>query len=189
MNTVWIIVGCVIGAIVLLAILGMVLVYNSLVRRKNEVQRNFADVDTVLKKRYDLIPNLVNTVKGYAKHESELLTEVVGLRNSVQTKQTLNEKVDAYNKLEGSMHKIFALAENYPQLQANENFLSLQHTLTDVENEISGARSAYNQAVTALNLKIESFPSNIVAKMFKFQKGVLFEVTTQQERENVKVEF
>jgi LemA protein len=160
-----------------------------MVRAKNSVEQAFADIDVVLKKRFDLIPNLVNTVKGYAKHEKETFTEVVEARNLAQNAKTTNEKVVAENKLNGALKNIWALEERYPDLKANKNFLSLQESLTKMESEIAAQRKQYNSIVTNFNSSIQVFPSNILASIFKFSKFELFKIVDAKERENVKVEF
>lgn len=175
--------------LVVLIAVACVLLYNSMVKVKNKVDQAFADIDTVLKKRYDLVPNLVNTVKGYAKHEKETLTQTVELRNSAMSAKSSNEKIDANNKLASSITSIIALAENYPDLKADTNFLSLQNSLQDIENELATLRRSYNDTATAFNSKLETFPNNIICALFGFKKSSLFEITNEKERENVKVEF
>ncbi len=174
-------------ALAVLAVL-VVATYNSLVKLKNTAEQTWSDIDTQLKKRYDLIPNLVETVKGYAKHESQTLENVVKARTAAMGAQTFKEKEGAENALTGALKTIFALAENYPDLKANQNFLDLQKTLTDIENSIQPARSAYNEAVRALNTKMEVFPNNLIAGPFGFKKREFFEIK-EEERENVKVKF
>ena len=175
-------------AIVVCLGLYVVGVYNSLVVLRNKVRDQFSQIDVQLKRRYDLIPNLVETVKGYAKHEKDTLEEVIKLRNVYGDAKTDEEKMKAADSLSLGISKLVAVAEAYPDLKANENFLSLQNDLKDTEDKISYARQFYNDTVLALNNKIEQFPSNIVAGMFGFNKEAFFEAKTE-ERENVKVEF
>ena len=176
--------------VVVLALLGLYVmgVYNSLVVLRNKVKDQFSQIDVQLKRRYDLIPNLVETVKGYAKHEKDTLEEVVKLRGSYGDAKTNEEKMKASNDLSLGISKLIAVAEAYPDLKANENFVKLQEDLKDTEDKISYARQFYNDTVLALNNKIEQFPSNIVANMFGFKQEAFFEAD-EKERENVKVEF
>lgn len=146
-------------------------------------------MDVYLKKRYDLIPNLVNTVKGYAKHEKETLDAVILARNSAMDASNVKDKVKQENALTSTLKNLFALSENYPELKANANFMSLQEQLQSVEQDIANARKYYNSVVNMLNIKIEMFPSNLIAKWFKFSKRDMFEVSNAIEKENVKVEF
>lgn len=184
------IVGLIIaGIILLLVILFTILAYNSLIKSKNEVDQAFADVDVYLKKRYDLIPNLVNTVKGYAKHEEKLFLETTQIRAQAIKAQTTNEIITKNNELSDRVRRIFAITENYPDLKASSNFLALQKSLNEIEAEIATQRGIYNQAVTAHNNNMEVFPKNIVGKMFKFKKYELFEIVNPIERENVIVQF
>ena len=162
-------------AIVVLIAIYVVSVYNKLVNARNKVENQFSQIDIQLKKRYDLIPNLVETVKGYAKHEKETLEGVIEARNKAVTANSINEKVDAENQITGALNKLFALSEAYPELKANENFLQLQGDLKDCEEKISFARQFYNDTVLSYMNKIEMFPSNIIASMFNFKKADYFE--------------
>lgn len=180
----WIIAGIVIFVIALYVIV----TYNGLVGLRNKVNDQWSQIDVELKRRFDLIPNLVNTVKGYAKHESETLENVVKARNTYLTANTKEQAMNADSELTNAITKLFALAESYPDLKANENFISLQKELGETENKISYARKFYNDTALGLNNKIEMFPSNIVAKLFKFEKAEFFKAQ-EAERENVKVEF
>ncbi len=180
----WIIAGVVIFVIALYVIV----TYNSLVGLRNKVNDQWSQIDVELKRRFDLIPNLVNTVKGYAKHESETLENVVKARNTYLTASTKEQAMNADSDLTNAVTKLFALAESYPELKANENFIGLQKELGETENKISYARKFYNDTALGLNNKIEMFPSNIVAKLFKFEKSEFFKAK-EAERENVKVEF
>lgn len=187
----WHIALIVVGVVlVLVALIGIwyISMYNGLQRLKNRVEEGWATIDVQLKKRYDLIPNLVNTVKGYAKHESETLERVMAARNSAMS-ATGDAKIAAENALTGTLKSLFALQENYPDLKANTNFLDLQNQLKIVENEIAAARRYYNGTVKALNTKVELFPSNIIAKMAGVKKRSYFEIENAEERENVSVRF
>ena len=184
------------GAIVIIIIVGVILllvfygigVYNKLVNARNKVNDQFSQIDVQLKRRVDLIPNLVETVKGYAKHEEKTLTEVIEARNKMATASGINEELEASNQVTAALNKLFALSEAYPDLKANENFKQLQSELTSTEDKISYARQFYNDIVMKYNNKIEMFPSNIVASMFKFKAQAFFEVN-EEERQNVKVQF
>ena len=182
-------IGIIVGVVILVLVLSIVLTYNSLTRSKNAVEKSFADIDVILKKRYDLIPNLVNSVKGYMKHEKETLTNLTNLRASAIESKTINEKVKINNQISSGLRSFLAITENYPNLKADSSFLSLHQSLRDVENELSSFRISYNDAVTTLNTKIEAFPSNLLAKMFNFKKAELFVIVDPKERENVKVKF
>lgn len=187
--------------IVLLAILGVILflvivvaiyvvcVYNALIRLKNNVEEGYSTMDVYMKKRYDLIPNLVETVKGYAKHEEQTLEGVMQARYSCMTANDPEERAKSENMLTGTLKTLFNVAENYPQLQANQNFISLQNTLKSLEEEIANSRKYYNGCVKIFNNKIEVFPSNLVAKRFKFEKKVLFEIPDEAEKVAPKVQF
>ena len=176
-------------AVVLVLIVGFVVTnYNALVKARNKVKDQFSQIDIQLKKRFDLIPNLVETVKGYAKHESETLEKIINARNVYANAKTDEEKVEASNDLSKSLTHLFALAESYPELKANTNFEELQRELKDVEEKISYARSFYNDAVRLYNNKVETIPSNIIASIFKFEKEAFFEAAAE-EKENVKVQF
>ncbi|MBU1160106.1 LemA family protein [Patescibacteria group bacterium] len=180
----WIILGA--AAI----ILGWVIAaFNSFIRFINRTKEAWADIDVQLKRRYDLIPNLMETVKGYATHERELFEKVTAARTAAMGAQGIAEKGKAENMLAGTLKSLFAVAENYPQLKANENFLELQRELSDTENKIQAARRFYNGNVRDLNIKIESFPSNIIAKIFNFVKREFFELEEGAEKEPVKVKF
>ncbi|WP_423363832.1 LemA family protein [Mycoplasma sp. P36-A1] len=178
----------ILAIIVLIAIYG-VSIYNGLVALKNQVQEAFSTMDVYLQKRYDLIPNLVETVKGYAKHENQTFENVIKARNSAVNATTIESKVEAQGEIQNALGRLFALAENYPELKANTNFLDLQNQLNNVETDIANARSYYNGVVRTYNTKIESFPSNVVAGMFKFTQEPMYEVQSEEARQNVKVEF
>lgn len=175
-------------AIVVVLILFVVVSYNSLVSLRNKVKDQWAQIDVQLKRRFDLIPNLVETVKGYAKHEKETLENVIKARNSFNEAKTPEEEMKANNKLTASISKLFALAESYPELKANESFIKLQDELKETEDKISYARQFYNDNVMIYKNKIEMFPSNIIASIFGFKPEPFFEAN-ETERENVKVKF
>ena len=163
-------------------------VYNKLIALRNRVKDQWAQIDVQLKRRFDLIPNLVETVKGYAKHEKETLEGVIEARNKAVTANSINEKVDAENQITGALNKLFALSEAYPELKANENFKSLQNELKEVEDKIAYSRQFYNDTAMSYNNIVAMFPSNIVANMFKFKSYDYFKID-EKERENVKVKF
>ncbi len=164
-------------------------IFNSLVTLKNKVDEGWADIDTQLKRRYDLIPNMVETVKGYAKHEKGTFEAVTKARNMAMSATTPDQKAQAENMLSGTLKSLFALAENYPELKANQNFLDLQQTLKEIEEHIQLSRRYYNATVRDFNTKIEVFPNNLLAGMFGFSKRQFFEIEKAEERENVKVSF
>ena len=150
--------------------------YNTLVSLRNRVKDQWAQIDVQLKRRFDLIPNVVETVKGYAKHEKETLENVIKARNSFVSAKTPEEEMKANNELTGAISKLFALAESYPDLKANTNFLNLQSELKETEDKIASARQFYNDTVLQYNNKVEMFPSNIIAGMFHFKKEAFFEI-------------
>lgn len=175
--------------IVVVLVVWGVATYNSFISWKNKVEEAFSTMDVYLKKRYDLIPNLVETVKGYAAHESETLEAVIQARNTAVNAATTAEKVEAENGLSGVLSRFFALSENYPDLKANTNFMNLQNQLKEMESEIANSRKYYNGVVKEYNTKCESVPSNIIASICNFKKQPMFEVTDEAQRENVKVSF
>jgi LemA protein len=170
-------------------VLSFIAIYNGLVRLRVQADNAWADIDVQLKRRYDLVPNLVETVKGYAAHESGTLEAVVQARNSAMAAQGPAQKADAENMLSGALRQLFALSEAYPQLRAVESFTALQGTLTQLEDTIQNARRYYNAVVRDFNTKIQTFPSNIVAGMFNFKPREFFEVSAPAEREVPKVSF
>ena len=178
----------VVAGILLLLVFYVIGVYNKLVNGKNKVENQFSQVDIQLKRRADLIPNLVETVKGYAKHEEGTLTAVIEARNKAVNAGTVNEKVEANNELSGALSRLFALTEAYPDLKANENFMSLQNDLKESEDKITYARQFYNDAAMTFNNLVEMFPSNVVANMFKFKKFEFFKID-EKEKEVPKVKF
>ena len=174
--------------ILLIIIIWIAATYNSLVVLKNRVKDQWSQIDVQLKRRFDLIPNLVETVKGYAKHEKETFDGVVNARNSFNSATTPEGEIKADNELTKAVSKLFALAESYPDLKANTNFQELQTELSETESKISYARQFYNDTVLKYNNKIQTVPSNIVANMFKFKPETFFEAK-DTEKENVKVKF
>lgn len=179
---------------VLLGIVGVVVLwiivaYNGLVRLKNRVEEAWSDIDVQLKRRYDLIPNLVNTVKGYASHESGVFEKVTEARSRAMSAGSAGDKAEAENMLSSTLKSLFAVAEAYPELKANQNFLALQQELSDTENKIQAARRFYNGNVMELNTKIETFPTNVIANMFNFAKREFFELDEEAAKQPVKVEF
>ena len=178
----------VIAIILVLIVLFVLSSYNSFVRLSNQVKEAFSTMDVYLKKRWDLIPNLVETVKGYAKHEKGTLEEVIKLRNSAYDNMSDDEKIEANTQISKAIPKIMALAEAYPDLKANENFMNLSNQLASLEDEIANSRKYYNGTVKMYNNKVQMFPSNIVASIFGYKTKEMFEIAGE-ERQNVKVEF
>jgi len=179
----------VILAVVAVIILWFIGVYNGLIRLKNRTDEAWSDIDVQLKRRYDLISNLVETVKGYASHEKELFENVTKARSQAMQAQGPEAKGQAENMLSDTLKSLFAVAENYPQLRATENFAKLQDELSDTENKIQASRRFYNGNVRDFNTKIQVFPNNMVAGMLKFKDREFFEVEEPKEKENVKVKF
>ena len=172
-----------------LLVLWVIIAYNGFIRLINRAKEAWADIDVQLKRRYDLIPNLVNTVKGYATHESSAFENVTKARSAAMGAGNIEEKGKAENMLTGALKSIFALAEAYPDLKANQNFLKLQDELADTENKIQASRRFYNTNVRDLNTKVDTFPSNIVASLFKITKMDYFELQEEAARDVVKVNF
>lgn len=177
----------IIAIIVIIAVYAFIL-YNSFVKLNNKVKEAFSTMDVYLKKRWDLIPNIVETVKGYAKHEKDTLKEVVNLRNSAYDSMSDDDKIKTNEKLSAGINKIMALAEAYPDLKANENFKDLSNQLTKVEDDIANSRKYYNGVVRIYNNKVEMIPSNIFASIFGYKSKTMFEASAN-ERENIKVEL
>ncbi|MCL5795802.1 MAG: LemA family protein, partial [Patescibacteria group bacterium] len=165
----WIVLG-----IIVLIILWLVAVYNGIITLKNRTQEAWSDIDVQLKRRYDLIPNLVESVKGYAKHEKDLLTDLTKARTAAMEAKTTAEKAEKENVLSQTLKSLFAVAENYPNLKASENFLQLQNELTDTEDKIEAARRFYNGNVRDFNIKIQVFPNNMIARQLGFKEFDLF---------------
>jgi len=182
------------GFVVLLIIIGVAAVaavgiYNGLIIARNRCDNSWAQVDVQLRRRYDLIPNLVETVKGYAKHEREVFEKVTQARASAINAGTVKDQAQAENMLSGALKSLFAVAENYPDLKANQNFLQLQEELTGTESKIAYARQFYNDMVMKFNQKQQVFPSNIIANLFSFKEKEYFEIEEPAAREPVKVSF
>ena len=184
MNTIQII----IVAVALVSLWAIVL-YNRFINLRNRVKEAFADIDVQLKRRYDLIPNLVEVVKGYASHEKGVFEKVTEARTRAMGAQSVHEKAQAENMLSQTLKSLFAVSENYPDLKASTNFLELQRELRDTEDKIQAARRFYNTVVMALNTGIESFPGNIVARIFGFKLQEFFEIEEATQRETPKVSF
>ena len=183
----------VIWAIIIVVVLGgilyAILLYNKLVRNKNMVEEGWSGIEVQLKRRSNLIPNLIETVKGYMAHESGLLSEITKLRSRSKETREVREKSRIESVLSRSLGNLFALAEAYPDLKASQNFLDLQDDLSQIESEIQMARRYYNGTVRNLNISIESFPSNLIAERFNFEKADFFEIEDAAEREMPEVKF
>lgn len=182
-------IGYILLGLVVLIALYAVGGYNSLVSLRNQVEEAFSTMDVYLTKRYDLIPNLVETIKGYAKHEKETLEAVISARNKAVNATSMEGKIEAENAMSGVIGRLFALAEAYPDLKANTNFLDLQTQLKSIEDDIANARKYFNGVTRQYNTKIEVFPMNLLAGIFGFTKKPLFVVADEQQRQNVKVSF
>ena len=178
----------ILGIVVVLIII-VVALYNGLVQARQRVRNAWAQMDVQLQRRFDLIPNLIETVKGYMEHEKNVLEKVTELRNAWADASTVGEKAKLDNQLSESLKSIMAVSENYPDLKANQNFTELQHELTTTENKIAFSRQFYNDTTTTYNTKLEVIPSNIIASMFKFKPEELFKTESEEARKNVKVSF
>ena len=183
------IITIIIVVVVILLVAWLIGGYNGLVSLKNRAQEAWADIDVQLKRRYDLIPNLMETVKGYAGHEKEVFENVTAARAAAMGATTTEDKIAKENVLTQSLRSLFAVAENYPDLKASANFIELQRELTDTEDKIQAARRFYNGNVRDLNTMIESFPNNLVASMFGFKQMALFEISEPAEKEAPKIDF
>ena len=170
-------------------VIALIVIYNNLVTMRLRVKNAWSQIDVQLQRRFDLIPNLVETVKGYMTHEKETLSQVTDLRASWAKAETVNEKAMLDNQLSDTLKTIMAIAENYPDLKANQNFAELQQELSNTENKIAYSRQFYNDTVTRYNTKLELFPSNVIASMFRFNPETLFEADNEEARKNVKVDF
>ena len=180
----------IIALIVIVAIIAFVVVtYNGLVTARQKVKNAWSQIDVQLQRRFDLIPNFVESVKGYMTHEKDTLTKVTELRSSWANATTVDEKAELNNQLSSTLKTIMAVSENYPDLKANQNFLDLQEELRNTENKISFSRQFYNDSVTMYNTKLEVFPSNIIAGWFNFTAETLFAAESDEARKNVKVDF
>ncbi|MGI6153158.1 MAG: LemA family protein [Christensenellaceae bacterium] len=184
----YIAIGAVI-AVVVIIIIWYITAYNNFIKMKNNIEEAFATIDVYLKRRFDMIPNLVETVKGYAAHESKTLEQVTAARNAVASSQTTQERLDNENILSGTLRSLFAVSEAYPDLKANTNFLDLQRQINQVELDLANARKFYNANVKQFNTKLQTVPTNLIARKFNFEKQPMFEVSNEQERENVNVSF
>ncbi len=186
MLALWIVLG-----IVVILLIFFIATYNGLIGLRNQMRNAWAQIDVQLKRRYDLIPNLIETVRGYMKHERETMEAVTKARNLAQSIASgdVGARSKAEDALSGALSKLLAVVENYPDLKANQNFLALQEELTSTENKISFSRQYYNDSVLGMNNKVQMFPSNVVAAMTNFKLGEFFEVTVTEEREAPKVSF
>lgn len=175
--------------IIVLLVVWVISLYNGLVQLKQRVNNAWSQIDVQLQRRFDLIPNLLETVKGYMKHEEGVLTKVTELRTSWANASTVGEKAELNNELSGALKTIMAVSENYPDLKANQNFSELQEELQNTENKISFSRQFYNDTVTKYNTKLQVVPSNIVASIFHFEPAELFKAESEEARKNVKISF
>jgi len=184
-------IGTIIGIVVLVAVVWVVFAYNSFIRLINRTNEAWADIEVQLKRRYDLIPNLVETVKGYVQHEKETLEKVTEMRTRAMSATGMEAQGQAENMLTGALKSLFAVSENYPDLKANENFAELQRELVDTENKVQASRRFYNTNVRDLNTAVQSFPQNIIANMFKFAEKDFFELGEDEQaaKDPVKVKF
>ena len=182
-------IGWIILAIVIILVIAIIGMYNGLVQSKIKVDNAWSQIDVQLQRRFDLIPNFVETVKGYMTHEKETFTKISELRTSWANTQTISEKAEIDNQLSSSLKTIMAVSENYPELKANQNFSELSEELRNTENKISFSRQFYNDSVTMYNTKLQVFPSNIIASMFNFKPRDLFKAESDESRKNVKVDF
>ena len=182
-------IGWIILAIVVVIAIALIAIYNKLVTLRQRVQNAWSQIDVQLQRRFDLIPNLVETVKGYMTHEKDTLTKVTELRASWSDAKTVEDKAKLEGELSNTLKTIMAVAENYPNLKADQSFNNLQAELSDTENKISYSRQFYNDTVTIYNTKLETFPSNLVASMFGFKASTLFNVDSEEAKKAVKVQF
>jgi LemA protein len=181
--------GIIILIIAVILVFAVVSIYNKLVRLRNTMKSSWSDIDVQCKKRYDLVPNLVETVKGYASHEKSVFENVTRARSMAMQAATPTEMAKAENMFRDTLKSLFAVAEAYPELKANANFLQLQSQLQELEDNIEAARRYYNAVVRDFNTQIEVFPSNLIASMFSFKQGEFFQLDTAEERKAVKVSF
>jgi len=184
MNILWIVLG-----IIAVILAWVIIVYNSLIVLRTRVEEAWADIEVQLKRRHNLIPNLVNTVKGYAGHEKEVFQKVTEARTKAMGATSMSDKAQTENMLSQTLKSLFAVAENYPQLKANQNFLSLQKELTDTEDKVQYSRRFFNTNVRDYNIKTQVFPSSLIASLFKFSKKDMFEIEEAAERSVPKVQF
>lgn len=183
------IIGIVIAAIAVLCVIWFIATYNGFVKLRNQVKEAFSTMDVYLKKRFDLIPNLVETVKGYAAHESETLQKITEARSAISRAGSVEERMASENMVSGALKSLFAVSEGYPDLKANANFMDLQSQLKQVENDIASSRKYYNAVVREYNTKQEVFPANIVGNMMHLERANMYEVEGEEERQNVQVKF
>ncbi len=181
--------GLAIITIIIVLVIWVIGMYNGLVISRNKVKNAWSQIDVQLQRRFDLIPNLVDSVKGYMKHEEGVLTKVTELRTSWASASTVSEKAKLDNELSGALKTIMAVSENYPDLKANQNFSELQEELRNTENKISYSRQFYNDSATMYNTKLEVIPTNIIANMFNFKPEELFKTDSEEARKNVRVDF
>lgn len=180
----------ILAVLILVIVIGIVIaLYNGVITSRNKVENAWSQIEVQLQRRFDLIPNLVEAVKGYMKHEDAVLTRVAELRTSWANASTASEKIDLDNQLSGALKTIMAVSENYPELKANKNFSELQDELKNTEDKISYSRQFYNDSVTMYNTKLQMFPTNILANLFNFKEKELFKVDSEEARKNVKVSF
>lgn len=182
-------IGLIILAIIVVIVIAIISMYNSLVKSRIKVDNAWSQIDVQLQRRFDLIPNFVETVKGYMTHEKETFEKITSLRTSWSDAKTVSEKASLDSELSNTLKTIMAVSENYPDLKANQNFSELSEELRNTENKISFSRQFYNDTVTMYNTKLEVFPSNIIAGMFNFKPRDLFETENDEARKNVKVDF
>lgn len=175
--------------IVVALLIYVMFTYNSMIKLRNQVKEAWSDIDVQLKRRYNLIPNIVETVKGYAAHEEAVFTKVTEARANAINATSKKDQSAAENMLSGALKSLFAVAENYPELKANENFMQLQNELVDTEDKIQSARRFYNSITRDFNTKIQQFPSSLIAQAFSFKPEEFFEIEEAKERENVEVSF
>lgn len=179
------------AAVIIVVLAGgwFIFTYNQFVRLKNKTEEAYAALEVSLKKRYDLLPNLVETVKGYAKHEADTLEKVIGARSKAVKAESLQERMKDERVLSGTLRSLFVLSENYPELKANGSFLEFQEQLSRIEEEIAGSRRYYNAVVSRFNTRLEMFPGNIIGSMLGFRHRPLYETADEGEKENVKISF
>ena len=175
--------------IIVVILVVVALMYNGLITSRNKVKNAWSQIDVELQRRFDLIPNLVETVKGYMDHEETVLTKVTELRTSWANATTVSKKAELDSELSGALKTIMAVSENYPDLKSSKNFTELQEELRSTEDKIAYARQFYNDSVTMYNTKLETIPTNIVASMFNFKQEELFEAVSEEARQNVKIDF
>ncbi len=182
-------IGIIVAIILVILVAAVIASYNKLVKQKIMIEEAFSTMDIYLKKRFDLIPNLVETVKGYAQHEEGTLEEIISLRNGNYNGMSVEEKLESSNALSKALPKIMALAEAYPDLKANQNFAELSRQLERLENDIANARKYYNGAVRQYNISVQSVPTNLIASVFHFETKPMYEIEDATQRENIQVKF